>query len=92
MAKLFKSRITSPAEIIGWLAIIIGITGAVSQLWKTHNSKNTESFSILYLVCAMIADLLFALQGGMKGSFTITATRIVTSLYFLYFLVIKLVH
>ena len=72
-------------ELLGYAAIIVGSVGALLQLWKTHRSENTESFSPVYLICAGLAELLLATQGWWKNSKTIVIMRIASFLYFIYF-------
>ena len=87
-----KSKLSTPSEIVGWVAVVFGMLGGIAQIWKTHTTKNTDSFSPYYLMFAGIAELLFATQGGMKGSLTILITRICSTMYFIYFLVMMYIH
>ena len=78
----------SPNEIIGWTAIVIGTFGAIIQLGKSGSSKDLRSFSIIYLLTATFAELLFMIQGIMIKDVSITVTRLFTFLYFGSFLVL----
>ena len=84
------SHLKDPAEWVGFLAILIGSLGAVSNLKKANATQDVKSYSLLYLVCCVLADSLFALQGYMKGSVTLTVVRVVTGIYFSYFLYLYL--
>ena len=79
--------IWSPTEIIGWVAITLGIVGGIFQLSKSGGSKDLRSFSIIYLVTATVAEILFLIQGLMIKNASIAMTRLGTALYFGSFLI-----
>ena len=61
------------------------------QFFKTTSTFDVSSFSIWGLVLGSISELLFVIQGVMKGSYTITITRLVTFLGFATFLIIWII-
>lgn len=85
-----ESQLKDPAEWVGFLAMFLGCIGAVSNLKKAHATQDVKSYSLLYLVTCVMAESLFALQGYMKGSFTLTFVRLTTTAYFAYFLYLYL--
>ncbi len=82
----------SMEEIIGYTAIVIGFIGGVAQIGKTGGSKDLSSFSWIYLVCGVVTELLFMIQGIMLKNISISFTRAVTLLYFGFFLVMWLIY
>lgn len=82
-----KFNIFSGVEIVGWIAIGIGIIGAIAQFFKTRKTKNLGSFSIIYLICAFVAELTFLIQGIMLEEASIAVVRIASSIYFGSFIV-----
>lgn len=85
-----RSHITTPSELVGYIAIILGGIGGFTQLLKTHETQMASSFSPIYLVSALAAEILFAAQGGMMRSPTIVLTRIGAFVYFAYLLLVWL--
>jgi len=75
-------------EIIGVVAIIIGMIGYGAQLIKTEQSFDVSSFSVLALVLGCVSELLFVVQGLMKRSYTIAFTRFIAFLGFATYLII----
>lgn len=82
-----KFNIFSGVEIIGWIAIAIGTIGAIAQFFKTRKTKNLGSFSIIYLVCACIAEITFLIQGIILEEASIAVVRIASSIYFGFFII-----
>ena len=62
-------------EIIGLIAIIMGIASFLFQMHKTASTMNVQSFSIYALAFLAISEGLFVIQGLMKRSYTIAITR-----------------
>ena len=50
-------------EIVGVLAIILGMGGYITQFVKTEQSFDVESFSIYALILGCVSELLFVAQG-----------------------------
>jgi FtsH-binding integral membrane protein len=75
-------------EILGLLAIVLGMGGYVTQFIKTEQSFDVSSFSIYALILGCISELLFVVQGLMKNSYTIAFTRFITFLGFVSYVVI----
>lgn len=75
----------STSEILGVAAMIMGLTGGLLQMRKTHTSENVSSFSIWYLVLALISEVVLAVQGAMKDSPTLVIMRTASASYFLWF-------
>ena len=65
-------------EIIGGIAILLGLIATFMQFNKTISTMNVESFSIYSLVLVAISEMLFIIQGFMKKSHTIMLTRIIS--------------
>ena len=76
----------SPEEILGYIAIVVGIIGGVAQMKQTGGSRDLSSFSWIYLTCALTAESLFLIQGIILKNISISLTRAVTMLYFGFFL------
>ena len=91
MTEARKSRVDS-SEIVGFVAITLASIGAIVQLVRAHKTKDMSSFSPYYLLCCGLGELLFAVQGGMKRSITLTLTRVMGVLYFGYFSVLWFMH
>tara|TARA_B100001059_G_C17358133_1_gene343769 strand:+ start:140 stop:442 length:303 start_codon:yes stop_codon:yes gene_type:complete len=79
-------------EYIGLLAIILGIIGYIIQIEYTEETLDVTSFSIAALFLGCFSELGFAIQGYLKGSITITATRSMTFLGFLTFIVLWFIN
>ena len=77
----------STVEIIGWVAIGLGVIGAFFQLRKSGGSKDLSSFSVFYLAFAVGGEILMLIQGLMIKNASIALTRLGTTLYFGGFLV-----
>ena len=73
-------------EILGYIAIVIGVVGGFSQMKQTGGSRDLSSFSWVYLACAVTAETLFLIQGIMLKNISISLTRAATMLYFGFFL------
>ena len=67
-------------EYIGFTAIIIGLIGFFVQLGKTTTTLNVSSWSIYALILVGISEAMFCVQGILKKSYTIAATRFCTFL------------
>lgn len=92
-AKLgFMERLKRPEELVGVVAIVLGIVGALFQMAKVHKTLDTTSFSPVYLWVVVLAESLFCLQGAIKKSPTIMMTRLAAAAYFTYILVVYLRH
>ena len=78
-------------EWLGVIAILIGILGYAFQFIKTASTLDVSSFSTPTLVLFALSEMLFAVQGYMKGSYTILATRSITTIACIVFIVILLV-
>jgi|TARA_B100000795_G_C22366785_1_gene274555 uncharacterized protein with PQ loop repeat len=78
-------------EIVGVLAIILGMGGYITQFVKTEQSFDVESFSIYALILGCVSELLFVAQGLMKSSYTIALTRFITFLGFVSYVVIWII-
>lgn len=81
-----------PAEAVGVVAMAISLVAALSQMWRTQTTRDTSAFSVQYLVLSALAEVLFAVQGKMQRSPTITFVRACGFAYFVYFLVIMYIH
>ena len=75
-------------EILGLLAIVLGMGGYITQFIKTEQSFDVSSFSIYALILGCISELLFVVQGLMKNSYTIAFTRFITFLGFVGYVII----
>lgn len=75
-------------EYVGLMAIVLGIVGYIVQIDYTEETLDVSSFSIAALFLGCISELLFGIQGYLKGSVTITATRSMTFIAFLTFIVL----
>jgi len=87
-----KINLLSAAEILGYIAIVVGLIGAFSQMKKSQGSKNVESFSLIYLACAMIAEFVFLIQGIVLKNVSIVVTKIAGAIYFGFLLVLFLMY
>ena len=79
-------------ELFGLFAIVCGIVSMVTQFIYTGKTFNIKSFSVIAIFFAFFAELFFAVQGCMKRSWTIGLTRIVTTCYVLFLIVIWFIH
>ena len=86
------TKINSLEEIIGLVAISAAIAGAVIQFIKTSGSENVSSFAVTSLFFIAIGEMLFAGQGFLKKSPTITITRIVSAVWYTYLIVLYYKH
>ena len=80
-------NLLSPVEILGWLAILIGIIGSFFQLKKSRGSRNLSSFSKIYLISTVIADSLFVAQAIMTKNVSLALTKVASVIYFSSFIV-----
>ena len=87
-----KINIWSPVEILGWVAITVGLIGGFFQLRRSHGTKDLRSFSIIYLITATLAEILFLIQALVIKNVSITITRIGTAIYFGSFLVMWFIY
>jgi len=79
-------------EIIGYIAIVIGMIGVFFQIKKSGSERNLSSFSLFYLAFATISELIFMIQGIMIKNISITATKIAGAAYFGFLLVMFLIY
>ena len=82
-----KINIFSPIEIIGYVAIVLGLIGSFWQLRRSGVSKDLRSFSIIYLITTTVAEILFLIQAVLIKNVSIAITRIATAIYFGSFIV-----
>ena len=78
-------------EYLGITAIVIGLIGFFVQLGKMAKSLNVSSWSIYALILVGISEALFCIQGILKKSWSIAATRFCTFLgacLYIYFWVV----
>ena len=75
-------------EVVGGFAILIGISAYFVQFFFSEQSLDVSSFSIIALFLSLITEGLFAVQGYLKGSFTILLTRILTFIGFFAFIIL----
>tara|TARA_B100001094_G_C17964363_1_gene687097 strand:+ start:167 stop:484 length:318 start_codon:yes stop_codon:yes gene_type:complete len=80
---------TEVTEVLGGTAILCAAVGGLFQLERTSSTANVESFAPVYIGMMIIAESLFAIQGFLKGSLTITLAKTVGALYFLYLISFK---
>jgi len=62
-------------EVVGLLAIVMGIASFLFQMHKTASTMDVQSFSIYALCLLAVSECLFVIQGLMKKSWTIAITR-----------------
>jgi uncharacterized protein with PQ loop repeat len=67
-------------EYVGFIAIIMGLLGFFIQLGKTTSTLNVSSWSIYALILVGASEALFFVQGVLKKSYSIAATRFCTFL------------
>ena len=79
-------------EIIGYIAISVGMIGVFFQIRKSGSSQDVSSFSLIYLAFATISELIFMIQGIMIKNISITATKIAGVVYFGFLLVLFLIY
>ena len=79
-------------EIFGLIAIVCGIVAMVTQFIYTGKTFNIKSFSVIAIFFTFFAEAFFAVQGCIKRSWTIALTRIATTGYVFFLIVIWFIH
>ena len=72
---IYCSHKTCLDEVVGLVAIIMGILSFLFQMHKTASTMDVQSFSEYALFFLAISEGLFVIQGIMKKSYTIAITR-----------------
>jgi len=78
------------SEYVGFCGIFFGITYYIVQFAYTSETFNVSSFPLPAIILGIISELFYCVQGYYKRSPTIMFTRCVTTIAFVYLLMIWL--
>jgi len=80
------TKMTTPAEQVGLLVIIVGSIGGIAQIMKSKETQDVSSFSFVFLACGLVCEIMLMGQGYLQNTSTTVVIRAITTLYTVYLL------
>lgn len=80
------TKLTTPAEQVGLLVIIVGSIGGIAQIMKSKETQDVSSFSPTFLACGLVCEIMLMGQGYLQKTSTTIVIRAITTLYTVYLL------